>query len=185
MSKDVKTIDNLGDDVSLQYIANQEELKTTSKALRGASLKETSVVADLAGVVSQSPYEASWQGFQKHYSPHLTQDHWAHILPPPHFFTAMRRLFTHTLIPSMGTQDTLRNLAEKCALVGKADERGSGKDSKGDERKKKSASKADNSKHAPPPEQEKASIQGLLQLLQRLNDDLHLVNTLRNQYHKG
>ncbi len=159
----VKTIDNLGEEVSRKYVENQQ-------ALEQAFLDD--FVGDLTKVVSQSPYQIHEKSeFQQKFNTQQKNEPWADFLPPPGFFSSMRRLFTYQLIPSMGTPEKIELLLDTLRKV----------------RKKKKSKKQSSQDFLEEKEEEeqKDALENLFTLLLRLDKDLDLVNMLRNQYHKG
>ncbi|MEL7431799.1 MAG: DUF5399 family protein [Chlamydiota bacterium] len=166
MSVKPKTIDDLGPEVSLDYINNQ-------KRSGDLPVQEGHFVANSTTVHPHAPYQPTWADFQLRYGTNRHNEPWADFLPPPGYFASLKGLFTYQLIPSMGGAEKQEMLLEKLERMRKR------------KKKKKEQSEKPFSMDDKEEEGERSAIENLLLLLQKLDKDLQLVNMLRNQYHKG
>jgi hypothetical protein len=153
MTTKARTVDNLGIDASSRYARDQAQLDKTF-------IQDSRIIAQKAEISSLTPHIAT--EFEQYLAP-AKQILWATFAAPP-IAMADTTLFTHQLIPSLGTSEKQDELIQKL-------------DAAEDTLNKK---KRNNKELL-----ELKSIRTALQLILTLDRTLSLINARRNQYQKG
>ena len=159
-----RTIDNLGLDSSVRYAkdveANDarflEDSKTVSRRI------ETSVT---------KPYIPS--EFDQLFS-FGRSVHWALFTAPPSFESHTRPLFSHQLIPSLGSAEKHGAGVDKISAL---------EDSLNKPKKKRTIPLDEREEKEE--EEERKTLSKLLKCIEKLDRTLIFINSRRNQYHRG
>lgn len=168
---DPRTIDNLGIEASIRYAQDQQEL---DKGL----IREGKTVRGKTEIDVTIPYFAS--EFEKIYETQKRNIPVAALLPPPKYAEQQRRIFTHQILPSLGTDEKIDAQTQRI---------------KGTVRmpeivqpvadKEKAPMSWEAERELQEQEKEKNILLGLTTMIQALDKDLIDINSRRGQYHKG
>lgn len=163
MSKPV-TIDNLGVDPSKRYA---RDVEGTDRKF----FQDSSKVSQSTSVTVNSPF---FSDLEELFGTLIKTPSWADFAPPPDFSSHVRSLFTHQLIPSLGSPEKLEQdiqlIDEKSAKNQEEQQNQSGQDSSEQEAHGKS---------------EKEKILAMLQCVQKFDKILTLINARKGEFHKG
>ena len=159
-----RTIDNLGMEASVQYAENQKQYDARM-------MEESRLIPSKSAVPSVKPYAPS--EFDQYFSIGKGQS-WAIFQPPPDFYIYGESIFSHQLIPSLGSQEKQEADAEKLEHIedylSKEEKRG---------KKRESEDEHDSE------ERERETLIAMFQCLNKLDKVLVLINSRRNQYQRG
>lgn len=164
MSVKPRTIDNLGVDASVRYAKDKE-------LFEARFIEESRVVSPKTEVPVVKPYVPS--DFDQLFSSGKMVA-WAAFSAPPQSSTP-RSLFSYQLIPSLGTYETKGENEEKILQVEEALQH--------HKRSKQGWSESDEERERE--EKEKRMIIALFGCIERLDKSLSLINSRRNQFHRG
>lgn len=170
-----RTIDNLGVDVSTRYAQDQEFLdQKILKEARG-------IVPQTQIDVTQPAYPSEFDslfGLSKRNLP------WADFVAPVRFNEQKKRLFTHQLIPSLGSFDKKENQSQK--ILAKAQAQLNKKViRKDDERNEDPKKKFNEELLEKEIDKQKKILIKLLDCIVYLDKNISFINSRRTQYQKG
>jgi len=168
-----RTIDNLGIDVSTRYAEDQRHLDDKLiKDTRGLS-PQTQV--DVTSPSFPSEFDTLFDLSKKNLS-------WADFQAPLRFNEQKKRLFTHQLIPSIGSPDKKESQAQKinAKVQSQIIRNQADKDSEKDPKKKFAQDREEKELN-----KEKKVLLKLLDCIVYLDRDVGMVNARRLQYQKG
>ena len=155
-----RTIDNLGIDASIRYAKDKELFSPKF-------IEESSIVSRKSEISVLTPYLPS--EFDQMFSSAKTIL-WALFSPPPDSVALTNSLFSHQLVPSLGTydkQDDLEQVLEDAL------------------QRQKDSHQGQSDKEKQQEEKEKQLIKNLLVCIGKLDKSLTLINSRRNQYQRG
>lgn len=174
MSTRFKTIDNLGIDQSIRYAEDQEFLD--EKFLKYAPI-HTQTEVDVSIPSYWDQYELLFQTKKRHQS-------WAEFFIPPFYNEQKKRLFTHLILPFLGSRDNYEILKRKIK------ERINRDKLRYEEEKKKRFQQGleydwEEELNRDAAEKESKTLVSLIELINFLDKILEEINSRRNQYQKG
>lgn len=161
-----RTIDNLGPEVSQRYA---EDSKLFDKRL----IEEGRIVSDQITVQVTSAFLPVQS--EEFFSLQPSQIPWAFFDAPPAYYEQQNELFTHLIIPSMGTEDKQESLAQKLETMQKQ-----GQAAIQDKKQQYAAKQALEEQQR---QQEK--LTAFLETLSKKNKELGDINARRIQYLQG
>jgi len=159
-----RTIDNLGVDASIRYAKDQELFEPHL-------IGESRLIPQKTEVSILKP--AALSEFDQIYTVGNTIS-WALFSPPPNYYTYDKGLFSYQLIPSLGNYEKLEADSDKIEALESALE-------KSDEKQRRGPSDPEREKD----EKNRKSLLALFQCIDKLNKNLTLINSRRNQYQRG
>ncbi len=160
-----RTIDNLGFEASVRWATDQEFLDKTLLKDSPFIPKETQV--DVYTPFYTSQFDAIFQLQNRH-------QQWALFAPPLGYHTQKMRLFTHQIIPSLGTEQLQQNQIQKIQ-----------KRKKRDKKKQKTVHQWQEEREEQEEIRESKALINLLEYLATLDQLLATINARRSQYSKG
>lgn len=161
MSIKPRTIDNLGIESSIRYARD----KSTVDA---QLIEDSKWIPTKTEISVTKPYVPS--EFDQLFSPGPAI-RWALFREPPRFEESMRSLFSHQLVPSLGSAEKQEADAEKLAALEDALNK----------REKKKGDQDQQQKD----EKERQALLALLKCIEALDRTLSMINSRRNQYQRG
>ncbi|NDD58759.1 MAG: hypothetical protein EBZ47_05860 [Chlamydiae bacterium] len=170
-----KTIDNLGPEVSLIYAEGQKNL-------------DPKITKEAKGIVSQAQIDVTQPCYPSEFEMLFELGKrnlpWAEFEAPSKFNEQKKRVFTHQLIPSLGSEDKKENLTQKIVARLQSYESKRQQDYAKNEPidPKKIFQQQQLSKEL---EKQKNSLIKLLDCILNLDKDINIVNGKRSQYQKG
>lgn len=170
-----RTIDNLGLDVSTRYAEDQKFL-------------DDKLIKDARGIVPQTQIDVTQPSYASEFDAlfGLTKRNlpWADFQAPSRFNEQKKRLFTHQLIPSLGTLDKKESQVQKilAKVQSQMARRQADKDKEGQKDPKK---KFNEEREEQELEKEKKILIKLLDCIVYLDKDVSTVSSRRMQYQKG
>lgn len=170
-----RTIDNLGVDVSTRYAQDVSTL-------------DESILKDARGITLQTQIDVTLPAFASEFEMlfELSKKNlpWAEFNPPLRYNEQKKRVFTHQLIPSLGTQEKRERETQK--IIAKADtyvaKREGGKDREGQKNPQKKFMELQEEELV---KKEKKILIKLLDCIIYLDKDVAAINSKRSQYQKG
>jgi hypothetical protein len=167
-----RTIDNLGVDVSIRYAKDQQ-------LLDAHLFQEDALVSRKTETIAYKPYLAS-DFDQRFFFASRTTSRLAFFQPPPNYFQGSSDLFSYQLIPSLGDDEQQEADLEKLTLWKE-------KRDKKDKRNRHPAAPhiIEEEIEDPNDERQRETLVALLECISRLNRDLELAISCRNQYQRG
>lgn len=164
MSVKPRTIDNLGIEASIRYAKDKE-------LFEARFIEESRLISQKTEISVAKPYVPS--DFDQLFAVGKTLC-WASFQPPPESFQGVSSLFSYQLIPSLGgyekqEADSDRIEALKDALQKHREKQEQNRDRESDDREEK----------------ERKIIENLLECIKKLDKNLLLINSRRNQYQRG
>jgi len=170
-----RTIDNLGIDVSTRYAQDQKHLD--DKLLKDARGISQQTLVDVTIPSYASEFDALF-GLSKRNLP------WADFQAPNRFNEQKKRLFTHQIIPSLGTAEKKESQAQK--IIAKVQSQmAKGQTDKDKEGLKDPKKKFSEQREEQELTKEKKILIKLLDCIIYLDKDIGSVNSRRMQYQKG
>lgn len=169
-----RTIDNLGVDVSTRYAEDQKILdQTLVKESRGISI-------DTGIEVTAPSFSNEVEALLQTQPTNVT---WASFIPPAHYFEQRKRLFTHQMIPSMGSEDKQESQAQKilAKLQSMVEKKVEGPQEKEEEKRQK----YEEERELEMEEREKKILSSLLNTVTLFDKLIIEINSRRSQYQKG
>jgi hypothetical protein len=159
-----RTIDNLGIETSVRYAKDQE-------AIDNQLLNDSRLVSRKIEIPVTKAYVPS--EFDQMFS-YGRSTLWALFSAPPEYESYSSDVFSHQLIPSLGTSEKQEAGIDKIeALEDAVNKKHSKKKNFLDEREEKEE------------EDERKALSSLLKCIERLDQTLVFINARRNQYHRG
>lgn len=170
-----RTIDNLGLDVSTRYAEDQKNLD--EKLIRDARGISQQTLIDVTIPSYSSEFDALFE-LSKRNLP------WADFQAPNRYNEQKKRLFTHQIIPSLGTEERKESQAQKiiAKVQSQIAKRQADKDKEGQQDPKK---KFNEQREEQELTKEKKILIKLLDCIVYLDKDIGAVNSRRMQYQKG
>ncbi len=159
-----RTIDNLGLDSSVRYARDVE-------ANDARLLEDSKIISRRMEMPVTKPYTPS--EFDKLFS-FGRSVHWALFTAPPESETTVRSLFSHQLIPSLGSLEKQESDIDKILAL---------EDALNKPRKKRLGTWDEREEKEE--EEERKTLSALLKCIERLDRTLTYINARRNQYHRG
>ncbi len=156
-----RTVDNLGTEASIRYAKDQA-------AIDRLLLEDARWVPNKTEVSVAKPYVLS--EFDQLFSSAKTIQ-WASFQEPPNFEAHLSSLFSHQLIPSLGSSEKQEADTEKLEALEDALHKREEKKQNKDEQQKE--------------EKERKALLALLKSLHKLDRTLSMINSRRNQYQRG
>ncbi len=170
-----RTIDNLGVDVSTRYAQDVATL-------------DESLIKDARGITLQTQIDVTQPAFASEFELlfELSKKNlpWAEFQPPIRYNEQKKRVFTHQIIPSLGTLD--KRERESAKIIAKADSYQ--KKKQGDQEKegqKNSQKKFMELQEEEQVKKEKKILIKLLDCIIYLDKDMASIQSKRSQYQKG
>ena len=168
-----RTLDNLGIEVSSRYARDKQLLDSHL-------LSEAGLVSQKTESIAYKPY-ASAEFDQRFFFAMRTTSHLALFQPPANYFQGGSNLFSYQLIPSLGDDEQQEADLEKLTLW------------KEERKKRRNQAKhraapsllEDEEFDDPNDEKQEQVLVTLLECIARLNRDLLLAISCRNQYQRG
>jgi hypothetical protein len=164
MAKETKTIDNLGLGPSIRYAEDQKELDVKI-------LKESKIIPQQAEIDVTVPYFPS--EFEALLETQKRNAPWALFYAPLRFSEQKRRLFSHSIIPSLGSEDKNELLIQRVSSRSHV------------KQQYEESIEWQEKREIEDEEREKKILIALLTLVNQLNKVLIDINSRRGQYHKG
>jgi len=153
-----RTIDNLGVDASVRYAQDQALLETSF-------IDESNLVSQQTAITVSTPSPPSSE-FDEQYAVESPQGYWAVFLPPESSPKGGSLApFSYELAPSLGGYEKTEASADKLEKLDLLQE--------------------DPEKKASREENERKKLLHFFQCFNKLNTDLSLINSRRNQYQRG
>ncbi|MEI8328550.1 MAG: DUF5399 family protein [Chlamydiia bacterium] len=170
-----RTIDNLGLDVSTRYA--QDQVFLDDKIIKDASAIVPQTQIDVTQPAYPSEFEALFGLSKKNLS-------WAEFTPPARFNEQKKRLFTHQLIPSLGSSDKKENQSQKIVAKVQAHlhKRLAPKNQDEDQNRRNQLHNEQEDKEL---EKEKKTLIKLFDCIVYLDKNISFINSRRTQYQKG
>jgi hypothetical protein len=169
----VRTIDNLGVDVSTRYAEDQ-------KMADAQFLKETRLISSQTEIDVTVPFFPS--EFDLLFETSRRNTPWADFYAPPRYNEQKKRLFTFQIIPSMGSSDKIEaQLQRIAARVPKREE----KEEAEEKDKERRRLKWEKEKEEEEEEKEKNILINLLNSVSLFDKFLVDINSRRGQYQRG
>lgn len=168
-----RTIDNLGLAPSVRFAKDQELIDPS--ITKEASFVSLQTIVDVASPSFLSEFDRLFQLNQR-YTP------WAFLIEPKGYNLQKRRLFTHQIIPSLGTEEFLLSQVQKIR-----DKVAASKQDRIKQREEEGGSKyawEDEREEADEDRESKALI-ALLEYIKVLDTLMVQINARRSQYSKG
>jgi len=169
MADNPRTIDNLGIDVSTQYAAARKELEKTE-----AILKEGKAVRGKTEIDVTIPYFES--EFEKIYQTQKRNIPIAELSPPPRYAEQQRRVFTHQVLPSLGTDEKLDAQVQRIQGTVRIPESGPTAEKMSWEAERELQEQQ---------KEQKVLVGLFINTIRPLDKDVIDINSRRGQYHKG
>lgn len=168
MSTKPRTVDNIGVDVSVTYAQNQSKLD--AKFLEG--YRKVPIQTEVSVTTPYTPSEIELLfGIQQRNAP------WAIFFSPPNYSAYRKLLFSHQIIPSLGSLEKQQVENEKISLLDLVKER--------KKKKKKTVPGWREEEEEKEEEKERSTLKKLLEYIAKLDKELAFINSRRSQYHKG
>lgn len=168
-----RTIDNLGVDVSTRYAEDQKLLDTEI-------IKQSRLVPTRTEIDVSAPFFPS--ELDELLDTQATHSVWALFPPPKLFFEQRKRLFTHQMIPSMGSDEKKEAQMEKIfSKMRELEER----KKEGDREQKDKKQQYEEERLLEEEEKEKKILTSLLNTITLYDKLVVEINSRRSQYHKG
>ena len=170
-----RTIDNLGLDVSTRYA--QDQVFLDDKIIKEASAIAPQTQIDVTQPSYPSEFEALFGLSKKNLA-------WAEFTPPVRFNEQKKRLFTHQLIPSLGSADKKENQSQKIVAKVQAQlhRRLTPKNQDEDQNRRNQFHNEQEDKEL---EKEKKILIKLFDCIVYLDKNISFINSRRTQYQKG
>jgi len=168
-----RTIDNLGMEAYTRYAQDEQEREEYL-------IKEAHIIPNQTGIDVSLPSFPSESDLLLNSEP--TRTPWASFVPPDHFFEQKGQVFSHQLMPRLGTEEKQESLIQKIAAKSQA------------LADKATPSKEFEDSHPEPwmrekeraeQEQEKNKLTSLFTTVGSLDKIVIAVNSGRGQYHRG
>ncbi len=172
-----RTIDNLGVEISTRYAQDQKDL-------------ETKYINESQGIHSQTEVEAVTPSFPSEISQMFGLEKrnltWAAFFAPPKYNEQKKRLFSHTIIPLLGTPEKKEAQIAKITQIVPTNERPKqqSNEDKGEEKSQRQL-EWEEQREMEDEEKEKKILLTLLNSISRLDKFLADVNSRRTQYQRG
>jgi len=174
-----RTIDNLGVDSSNRYADDQ-------KKYDAAYLKESGTIPQRTEIdVTIPSFASEWE---KIFGMENRPQFWADFYPPTGYFEQKKRLFTHQIIPSLGSEEKNEAHAQKIsALIPQMEKKiEEQKEKEKKEGKKRTFNFAwEEAREKEEEIKEKNTLIALLHCISNLDKHLIEINARRGQYQKG
>lgn len=158
MSTKPRTIDNLGIETSSRYARDQSKLDPNL-------IKESGFIPTKAEVSVIKPYLPT--DLEEYFYPDQLSL-WGAFSPPPEMLKGTSLLFTHQLIPSLGTDEKQEALEERLEAL---------EDTLQKKKKRKTQIVED--------ERKRKVLLHLVKTIRKLDRTLSMINARRNQYQRG
>ena len=157
-----RTIDNMGIDTSSRYARDKSTLDTKL-------IEESRFIPIKTEVSVVKPYIST--EFEEFLQPSKLTI-WASFSPPPEYLSYGKPLFSYQLIPSLGGYEKQEADSDKLEALEDTLNKAF-KDGRGDQQEQQEE------------ERERKTLIGLLQVINKLDRTLTLINSRRNQYQRG
>jgi hypothetical protein len=165
-----RTIDNLGVEASTRYALDQKEKEYAESIIKESRLPSQAEI-DVTTPSFASAFEDLFE-MQKRNIP------WGDTPAPPKYNEQKKRLFTHQILPSLGSEDKIEAQSERITATVRTTET---KVSTGDETRMS----WENEREVQEQEKEKKTLLGLFSCKKALDKDLIEINSRRGQYQRG
>ena len=167
-----RTIDNLGVETSVRWASDQEFLEKAP-----LNIKEARPVSDQVKIEVCLPSQSS--KFNDLFEIQNRHRSWADFTPPEGYNSQKKLLFTHQVIPSLGTEEFQQTQIQKIK-----DSLSTNRKKGGNTRHKTEYAWEDEQKEETKQKESKTLID-LMEYIQGLDTLLGMINSRRNQYSKG
>ena len=168
-----RTIDNLGVETSVRWATDQEVLDKS--ILNEAPRISQQTVVDVYSPFYTSEFDLIFQTKQRH-------QQWAAFFAPPGYTNQKMRIFTHQVIPSLGTEEfqqaQMQKIKERCDSNKK-------KRQENKEAGQASGYAWEDEREEEEEQKESKTLLALMEYIHSLDQLLGAINARRSQYSKG
>lgn len=171
-----KTIDNLGIDVSTRYAQDQKLLD--EKYIKEAKAIPAQAQIDVTIPSYPSEFDALFELSRRNST-------WADFAAPSKYNEQKKRLFTHQIIPSLGSEDKRESQAQRILAKMQSSLARKQEEEKREQQKKQQQPKKEDEKEMQQREKEKKILIKLLDCIISLDKGMMEVSSRRLQYQKG